>query len=301
MPDGWLIALPCWGKQYRERFARDCWPSWQAALLLRDLPARLLLHTDDPTFADLFRDVLPVEVRPPPARDRGSYHNAFANAHREALRDAKIGEIVAIQNADHILSVEAFAAAERRFRMGKKLIMCAGVRTVGPLFGAAPPVLASADLLQWAMHHAHTITQQSTYPNGQSGVSSVLYFQDDTNTVMRAWHLHPFAVLKDRELDFAGTVDRDLPDNFTPQEIHVVTSPHELAQAEISPPTRHFALRPDAMTEDYLYWWGCRHASDMHWHFFKHRIVLRGSGETHCDLMADRVLARRHRAMVEAA
>ena len=301
MPDGWLIALPCWGRQYRKRFAKHCWPSWQAALLYRDLPARLLLHTDDPSFASLFDGVLPVEVRPPPMPHRGSTHGAFADAHREALRDARMGEIVAIQNADHILSVEAFAAAERRIRLGKRLIMCAGVRTTGPLFGNPPPVMASADLLQWAMHHAHTITQQSTYPNGQSGVASVLYFSDGDNTVLRAWHLHPFAALKDRELTFEGTVDRDLPDNFLIREIHVVTDKDELAQAEISPMTRHFALRPDAMTEDYLYRWGCENATDIHWHFFKHRIVLAGSDETYCDLMADRVLARRRRDLVEAA
>jgi len=300
MPDGWLIALPCWGEQYRKRFAEFCWPSWREALSRRSLPARLLLHTDDPSFAALF-DGLKVEVRSPPVRDRNNYHGAFSNAHREALHDARIGEIVAIQNGDHILSVEAFAAAERRIRMGAKLIMCGGTRTVGPLFGNPPPVLKSADLLQWAWHHAHSITQQSTYPHGLSAVSSTLYFDDGENTILRAWHLHPFAVLKDRILTFDGTVDRDLPDNFTPQEIHVVTSKHELAQAEISPRTRHFALRADAMSEDYLYWWGCNHASAMHWHFFKHRIVLRGSTETYCDLMADRVMARRRRDLQEAA
>ena len=300
MPD-WLIALPCWGDAYRSRFAAMCWPSWQAALEPIRNRCRILLHTDEPAFARLFDGYL-VDVRPRPGDARHYQHGAFADAHREALREAGFGEIVAIQNADHILSRECFVAAEQRFALGKKLIMCAGTRTVGPLFGNPPPVMAAAELLQWAWHYAHTITQQSTWPRGLSAVPSVLYFSDGRNVILRAWHLHPFAVFKDRRLDFAGTVDRDLPDNFRPDEIHVVTDPNELAQAEISPPTRHFALRPDAMTEGYLYWWGCKHASPMHWHFFDRRIVLVGSAtDTYCDEIADRLIARRQRDMVEAA
>ena len=299
MPD-WLIALPCWGAQYRKRFAEFCWPSWQAALAPIKDRCRIMLHTDDPSFCALF-DGIEMILRPPPGNDRKNQHGAFSKAHREALAFAKMGEIVAIQNADHILSIDAFAAAERRLAAGRKLIMCAGTRTVGPLFGNPPPVLPSAQLLEWALHHAHTITQQSTYPHGKSGVSSTLYFSDGDNTILRGFHLHPFAALKDRDLTFAGTVDRDLPDNFTTDEIHVVTDKNELAQAEISPLTRHFALRPDAMTEDYLYWWGTNHASPMHWHFFAHRIVLKGSYATCCDLMADRLLTRRRIDLREAA
>ena len=299
MPD-WLIALPCWGANYRKRFADFCWPSWQAALSpIRDR-CRLMLHTDDPSFCALF-DGVEVILRPPPDNDRKNQHGAFSKAHREALAFAKQGEIVAIQNADHMLSIEAFAAAEQRIATGKKLVMCAGTRTVGPLFGNPPPVLPAAELLEWALHHAHTITQQSTYPHGRCGVSSTLYFTDCDNTILRGFHLHPFAVLKDRDLTFAGTVDRDLPDNFTTDEIHVVTDKNELAQAEISPMTRHFALRPDAMTEGYLYGWALKHASEMHWHFFTHRIVLKGSHGTCCDLMADRLLTRRRIDQREAA
>lgn len=287
----WVIALPVWGDYCRGVFAKHCLPSWKAALEpIRDR-VRIVLHTDRADFANIFGD-LPVDVRVPPERGAYEYHAAFANAHRQTLAEAAPGEMVAIQNADHVLSSECFIAAEKRFEQGKKLIVCAGPRTVGPIFEPAP-VMKAADLLDWAMHYAHTITQQSTYPNGQSGVSSVLYFRDGDNTIMRAFHLHPFAVLKDRELGFKGTVDADLCDRFDTSEIHVVTDPHELAMAEISPPHRRFALRPDAMTDDYLFWWGQKHASPMHWWFFMQRIVLQGDGSTDCDAVAERVVRRR--------
>lgn len=290
----WLVALPCWGEAYRKRFAEQCCPSWRAALSRLTGRVRFIIYTDDEAFCDLFAGY-EVDARVRKSENPQDYFGAFADCHREALADARMGELVAIQNGDHILSVESLEAAERRLMSGKKLIMCAGTRTVGAIFGQ-PPVMPSADLLQWAMHFAHPIIQQSFYPTGRGVLPSVLYFRDDRgNVILRAFHLHPFAVLKDRELDFAGTVDRDLPDNFKPHEIHVVTDKNELAMAEISPMSKRFPLRGYAMDDDYLLWWGAHNASPMHWHFFGHRIVIQGSADTDCDAPADRLIVMHQR------
>ncbi len=55
----------------------------------------------------------------------------FALANREALELAEPGEAVAFINADMVCSREIFAASERRFAEGKRLIMMAASRTLG--------------------------------------------------------------------------------------------------------------------------------------------------------------------------
>lgn len=291
MPE-WLIALPVWGDAYRQRFVQACWPSWRVALEpIRDR-VRIMLHTDDPGFADLFGEFR-VCVRPPRSEFRVRYFDAFGNAHREALDAADPGELISLQNGDHVLSADCFTLAEQHFALGKKFIACSSMRTVGPLFGAEPPAgLGGRALRAWAVAHRHTITQQMWYPHGRSGVVSTLFFGDEQNAIQRAFHLHPFAVVKDRPLDFKCTVDRDLCDRFAQSEIHVATGINDIAMAEISPMGRRFPLRPDAMTPAYLHWWGETYASPMHWWFFRHRMIIAGDGNTDCDAPADDILAR---------
>lgn len=198
---------------------------------------------------------------------------------------------VALQNADHIISNDAYLACERRFDQGFKAVVCAGTRTVGPLFNEPVPVdIGPADLLSWAMLRAHPIIQQSMYPDGKGAVPSVMYFSDGKNTISRSWHLHPLAVLKDRDLKFEGTIDSDLCECFLPSEIHVVTERNELAMAEISPMTKRLPLLPNGMDHDYISWWATKHAKPRHREFFKKRIVIEGSADTDCDAAADDIL-----------
>lgn len=291
----WLIALPVWGLQYRQIFAQHCWPALKPIL---PPSTRFILHTDDPQFASLFADY-PVEIRKPSGLD--NRHRSFADAHRDAIISARMGEAIAILNADIIVSREVFTAAERRFDAGSKMIVAAATRTVGPLFGNAAPVMFSASaLLDWTMIHPHSIVQQCFYPNGKGAVPYGIYFSDGKNIILRAWHLHPFAVLKDRDLNFKGTVDRDLCDNFRPDEIHVVTECDEMALAEVSPPTRRLPLVNGSMEDRYLFEWGRDNASEAHWRFFEKRIVICGSAATACDAPAERVLAL-YRGRAEAA
>lgn len=296
----WLIALPVWGERYRKTFAEQCLPSWREALKPLAGRVRFMMHTDDPSFASLLSD-FPVDVLDPDVKDASNRHEAFARAHRAALFDARPGEIVALQNADHVLSADCFTAAEKRIDRGFKMVMCAGTRTVGPLFGNPTPTgMKAADLLHWAMVHLHPIVQQCVYPHGKTAIPSTLYFSDGRNTILRAWHLHPFAVVKDRTLDFNGTIDRDLCDAFEPHEIHVVTTQDELAMAEISPLTVRFPLVGDGMTQHNLADWAERFTTPMHAYFFGHRIVIEGTADTDCDAPADALLLRM-RAMRRAA
>jgi hypothetical protein len=285
----WLIALPVWGKHYRETFRRHVWPSIKTALAPLDAKVRFLVHTDDQAFMRKLLAGYEVDVRSPV----GTFHAAYANCHRDALDRAHWQERVALLNADIVVSREAFVAAERRFGQFYRAVVCAASRTIGPLFGREMPQdVSSADLLHWSMTHAHPMVQQCFYPQGKGAVPWGLYFTDGTNTILRAWHLHPFAVVKDQNFRFTGTIDRDLCNTYWASEVHVVTDKDELALVEISPLDRRLPLLPDAMSHEYLAWWAGVHASKMHRKFFAKRIVIEGSADTNCDAPAQDILDR---------
>jgi len=283
----WLISLPVWGKDYRKRFLQDCWPSICIALGAVHGRLRVVLHTDTPELAGLFQAYDEVIVREVP----GERHSALSAAQREALELAEPGEAIAILAADVICSKECFAAAERRFSEGYRAVVCAGTRTTGPLFNStAPAGWTARDLLTWTMTYAHPIVQQCVFPYGQNAIPSTIYFRDGANTILRAFHLHPFAVVKDRALDFTRSIDRDLVDCFAPEEVHVVTDADEMALAEITPIGKRQALLPYAMNPVYIAWWVNNYGTERHKQLFARRIVIQGSAETDCDAPADRIL-----------
>jgi len=282
----WLISLPVWGKDYRKRFVQDCWPSVSIALGAVHGNLRIVLHTDAPELARLFR---PYDVCVKELTHEG--HSTLSAAQREVLALAEPGEAIAFLAADVICSRECFAAAERRFDEGYRAVVCAGTRTVGPIFNAKAPAGWSArELLGWTMDFAHPIVQQCVYPHGQNAIPSTIYFRDDSNIILRAFHLHPFAVLKQGKLDFTCTIDRDLVDSFPLDQVHVVTDADDMALAEITPIGKRQALLPYAMTHDYIAWWINHYGTARHKQFFARRIVIRGSAETDCDKPADAIL-----------
>jgi hypothetical protein len=283
----WIVSLPVWGKDYVKRFVEHCYPSLSVALGAVHGNLRIILHTDAPELARLFRHY-EVDVRPVD----GSAHSAMSRAHRDAIAYAESGAAIAFLSADVICSRECFAAAERRFDQGYRAVLCSGTRTVGPLFGNKPPLgMAARELLEWSMAHAHPIVQQCFYPHGKNAIPSTLYFTDGTNIIMRAFHLHPFAVVKDRPLSFTQTIDSNLADCFTLAQTHVVTDADELALAEITPIGKRQALLPYAMNHQYIAWWLKKYGSERHREQFKARIVIRGGADTACDAPAQEILA----------
>jgi hypothetical protein len=63
-----------------------------------------------------------------------------------------------------------------------------------------------------------------------------VYFEDGPTAVCRLWLAHPLALAIDgRLLPFGPTIDCNLVCSFRPAEIHLVTSPDELAVVELSP------------------------------------------------------------------
>lgn len=266
----WLIVIPVWGAAYRELFLDAVLPSIELALSQVGTPARFLIHTDRPDkLAPAFKH--PVEFREIPA---GSKYEAFGRGHQEGLKEAKTGEYVALLNADMVCSIETFSCCEEHFANGKTAILCNGQRTLQGR--ELPPVgVDAATLIDWCLAHLHPINRDCFFRKGHTSTPSVVYFEDKEGLVWRCFHIHPVAVVKDARMRFTGTVDRDLVDCFSDEEMHVVVDRNEMAFAEISPETKVFPSR-ELITENVIINWARRGASPRHRHLFRYPIVLRG-------------------------
>ena len=234
--------MPAWGERCISAMESVTLAATQQSARHCGAELRFIIHTDQPDRLAKRMPGLEVEFLPVPPGSEP--HGKLGNAHRQALRAVRPGECLAFINADMICSIELFGVAERHFRLGKRIIMMTGTRTIG----ARPPVGArSADLLRWSIQHAHPSTTECFFGIGHSKTTSMIYFRRDTDIDLHAFHLHPFAVMADRPIVFSGvTVDSDLQDNFREREIHIITSADEASFAEMSPPERLFSSWAEA-------------------------------------------------------
>jgi len=274
----WLIATPAWGERCVWLFVEKTLPAIRAAAARCSGTVRFMVHTDNPNrIKEELGSLPPHRVIPIPKGD-DSPHVKLGRAHQAALSDARHGECVAFVNADMVPSIEAFEAAERRFAEGKRLIMMAATRTSE----ADPPAGArSRDLLHWTMQHRHAIISQCFWGVDRgTTVPWAIYFQRGDDIVLHGFHLHPFAVMKDRDIAFQRkTIDADLPDQFTREETHLVTDADEAAFAEISEPWRTFKLLDGPITVESAAAWAKNAATPVHRWFFEQRIAICGKGE----------------------
>jgi hypothetical protein len=272
----WLIAVPAWGQRCVDLFVNKALPAIGAASGGISGRARLVVHTDQPDavfrrLGSAFEGSFVCAV--PPGK---TPHESFGHAHRQALELASKDECIAFINADMVASIEVFAAAEKRFAAGKRMVMMAGSRTLG---GDAPIGAKAADLLRWTMQYRHPAIRECFWGNGRSGTPWAIYFQRGNHIVLHGFHLHPFAVLKDRPLQFKGkTIDVDLAENFEWDQIHLVTDADEAAFAEISPPERVFALLRKPLTIMDIVRWAQHHATPLHRRLFAQSIAIQGNG-----------------------
>jgi hypothetical protein len=272
----WIITIPTWGQRCNDAFINVGLPSLRAALRLAKVPARFLIHTDDPIRIKKAMEGLDVFFRVVPAGR--SPHHKLGTAHIDAINLAGDGQFICFLCADMVVSVECFAFAEKRFAQGKKIIMGASSRT----FGDEPPIGAkSRDLLAWTMRHPHPITVDCFWETGKGDVPWAIYFKRGKNIVLRAFHLHPFAAVKDNKLKFSGaTIDYDLAASYSHAEIHVVAGANEMAMAEVSPLSRILGGRSTPITVDSIAAWASRNTIDVHrWFFSDNPITITGTGQ----------------------
>lgn len=289
----WLVCTPVWGERHTAVFERYTLPAILAAAAHAKRQITFFIHTDNAarigkilTDHHIYGGVI-ADLPPEPNK-----HLRLGICNREGIAAARTGDVVVLINADMVPSIEFFAAAERRFWEGKKLIMMAGTRTLGgePTIGAR-----SADLLRWTIAHRHPTIEACFFGEGRSRVCSTVYFHAGQNVVLHAWHLQTAAFVVDRPLSFSGaTADDDLANCYTSEEIHVVTDANEAAFAELSPPDLAVDDLGRPMDISAILDWAMTAANDRHAWFFTHPIAIVGNGGDIGDrAICAEVLARR--------
>ncbi len=282
----WLISVPCWGDYHVNTFLKYVLPSLRVAIKQAGVRAHLIIHTEDQRVFiagyTLPHDELDIELRTP--AHGSTHHTTYGNCHRDVIRSALPGERVMLMNADIVVSRETFSACEQRFTEGKKLVVAAATRC---LFkpGVVPTIGAkSRDMLEWTLGVKHPSVAQCFWGTGRTMIPWAIYFQTSSGVVIRGFHLHPLAFIKQPGLTFHGTsLDEHLIEEFSKDEIHVVTSPDEFALAELSPPAYLFKLAKP-MNEKTVYNWALQRATARHRWLFEHRIIVSGTGEDQSDV-----------------
>lgn len=289
----WVVSLPVWGAEYVDKFVRGGLPSIKAADALN--ANRYMVYTDHTEALAAAMFGMDVEFKPVPPVD-GDKYDRMSEAHRDTLRCAADGDYVALLGADMLLSREVFSACEKRFADGYSAVVAAATRTLSI---QPPPPMSSRELLRWAMDHAHPLVKGCFY-GAQGNCPWAVYFQNGENITLRGFHLHPVAVVKNRPLEYKGSLDQDLLEHFQPREIQVVTDPDELALAEMSPPAMKFYVPNFTINEEMIARWGTVFATEVHWWLSTHRIIICGNGDTEDDAVWKKVMTSPWRAMVRA-
>ncbi len=274
----WLVVIPCWGERHCDVFERVVFPAVVLAATKHSGTVRYLIHTtahDRDRLQSVTHGYLRTLMLLP--LEHNNFYQVLGACHKQALEYALDGECVAFINADMVPSVEIFSAAERRFATGKRLVVTTGTRTLDDT-SAPPPIGAkSADLLLWAWCHPHQWTIDCTWGKMHTRVPSVVYFDREGFVNMHGFHLHPFALIKDRALDFKWTIDCNLVNSYSCDEIHVVTDAHELSFAELSPRERSYGQYPEYYGIDKMIEWA-KETDEMQRWFFTHPIAIIGDG-----------------------
>ncbi len=273
----WVVSVPVWGNYYIRRFINSCLPCHREALKRATIPVRYIVHTDQPTEIYEAMRGLDVDLRPVPGSDRR--YVSMGDSHRDAIENAQDGDFVALFCGDIAPSVEVFEACEKRLR-SYKAIVCAATRTE-PKDYQHPPVASARDLLKWTMENAHPCIRDLFWDEGKGAYPWSVYFRNGENITLRAFHLHPLAIAKDgRDIVSKDSLDADLLNNFNLDEIHVVTSPDELALAEMTWGESVFGSMKRGLQIEDIAAWAFTRASPVHWWLSKHRIVIQGNGDT---------------------
>jgi len=269
-------------------------PSIVAAAKLAKRHIYFVVHTDRPSdFGNCFGG-FPCELRAAPS---GANMEHLGALHQDVLRSARPGDYFSPFNADHVLSCEVFAAAEKHLDAGKRLVMYAAPRTVG-----TPPEAGSdaAAVIDFFLANPHPEVVRATWTSPGTFHPSVIYQRNGDNVCANGFHLHPVAVaITDKPIEFCSTVDNDMVGAFLPDECHVITDSTEMAMVEMSPPEKRLSGThddggpPGALVLRSPNWvadWGLTLLPIHRW-FFKHRIVYRGDPHAFPDDPVPRILA----------
>jgi hypothetical protein len=225
------IVIPAWGERCVETANKYVIPSVLAALQHANKTAKFIIYTDRP---DQFHQVRTHFFRPvPPGK---TPFDSLTRAHKQTIAEVPHGRVVALLNADIVVSKELFAIGDAAFEKGYKIVSSVGVRTLMHADTMPPPVGGTAEEVRtWAWANRHPLVETCIYGRSNGAFPVALYFEKDGNVVLHCGHQHPFLMLKDnREIRFIGTIDDDLVARYADNEIYYPSN-GELGFAELSP------------------------------------------------------------------
>ncbi len=281
----WVISLCAWSPPYHEKLIKVALPSINAALEYANISAQFYVYTDDKKALSgaYFRG--DVEFRPVDHAREGDHYQTYGRCDLTTLQTAPEDCKIAFLTSDILVNLEFFANAEKRFAQGKRAIIGHAARTL-----AAPedcPIgLPARKLLDWSFsrERRHPVTAGCMWGTGRNLVAWCTYFEGPHGIVARAFHLHPFAVVNDRVLYFDKfTVDLDLIERFTYDELYVAVDPDEFSWAEISGPEKTIPQLSQPISVVSISNWAKHFATPVQRFLFTHRIVVQGDGSDHLD------------------
>ncbi len=280
----WVISLAAWTPYYRAKLKLVALPSINAALAHATGPIQFILHTDEP---DDFKNVhfagdVNIRLFEPDSR---ALYQSYGNADRMAIEFAPEDSFIALLTSDIIVNVEFFANAEKKFAEGKRCVIGSAARTLAN-FPDIPVGLKARELLDWGFDpiRRHPVTDGCMWGTGRNLVAWCTYFRGPQGMTARCFHMHPFALVNDRALYFAGTtVDLDLMDRFSRDELYVACDPDEFAWAEVSGLEKSIPQLPQPVSIASIVSWAKNHSTPLQRHLFSHRIIVQGNGDDHLD------------------
>jgi hypothetical protein len=277
-----VVAVSAWGDSYCRLFLGPVLASHRRAIarLSAEHPGievRYVVRTDRPVEVARALSGYDLTLMPPPSNAVNIYW-AMSETHSRGIDVASHGDRVVLTNADMILSDETFAAIETHFRNGYRAIVCSGARTKSQRLWLNVP-RSAAPLSRWSVDRIHPISRSCIWGEGNTGAPWVVYFREGDNIVLRGFHLHPMAVVKDRELPFSGTIDLSLIDNFKFEEIKLIQN-LECSFAEISAKGKTSTLLDFNFDAAQIVAWAMRGARPMHWWNFRHRVAIVGNPDS---------------------
>jgi hypothetical protein len=254
-----IISVPVWGDWHSHLFRMVSYPSYQHQLGPDD---RLIIHGT--RFPDIEAEYHPLDVKT-------DDHAKSALGHRDAITRANGGPVVFIP-PDCAVSAGALDAIRRRLGEGKRFIALCSIRANRN--APRPPGFDPRSLIDWALKHPHEITKRSTWGNKDSlSQLSINLFPTECGAVARCYHLHPI-LIQTENANFSGTIDDELPNRFSPEEIHIVTDSDEMAMVELTPDSRQLSLYAKPPSVDRIKDFA-RHVGPTNRYFFTQRIVLK--------------------------
>lgn len=271
----WFVSVPVWGDRCVDVFCATALPALERAILMvPDLDVRLVVHTDNPRRIKDSATEIKIEPRGVPAGLRD--FDCLSNAHRDVLEMSCFDDVVVLLTADMVVSEMALSRCRDIFNSddGKRVVACACMRTNQE--GLIRSTSDARQLLEWGWNNRHLMTEASTWPDGHTVDLSRIYFEEEGSVVTRNALPHPLAVKIDRRrIAFSPTVDANLVENFSEDEIHVECSPDELGVIELSPINKYFDVVHMSMKERWAEGLFIVHHAKQRW-LAGHRILLVG-------------------------